>query len=125
MATSFTPEGPAAAPCPQDRLFLTTKEWKEEWGEPRQALGTRTRLQAQHQHLKAALNRPARRPHGFSALPGGHKGNRAAAPFKRLPFHCCAITFVPFEDPVCTDDGTVYDITSIVPYIMKYKRHPV
>ncbi|GFR52819.1 hypothetical protein Agub_g15442, partial [Astrephomene gubernaculifera] len=71
----------------KDRLFLTTKEWKEEWG--------------------------------------GFKGGKAAAPFKRLPFHCCAITFTPFEDPACTDDGTVYDITSIVPYIMKYKRHPV
>ncbi|GLC33403.1 hypothetical protein PLESTB_000071800 [Pleodorina starrii] len=71
----------------KDRLFLTTKEWKEEWG--------------------------------------GFKGGRAAAPFKRLPFHCCAIHFTPFEDPVCTDDGTVYDITSIVPYIMKFKKHPV
>ncbi|KAG2449452.1 hypothetical protein HYH02_005599 [Chlamydomonas schloesseri] len=68
-------------------MFLTTKEWKEEWG--------------------------------------GHKGNKAAAPFKRLPFHCCAINFTPFEDPVCTDDGTVYDIASIVPYIMKFKKHPV
>ncbi|KAG2482009.1 hypothetical protein HYH03_019033 [Edaphochlamys debaryana] len=71
----------------KDRLFLTTKEWKEEWG--------------------------------------GHKGARSGAPFKRLPFHCCAIHFTPFEDPACTDDGTVYDITAIVPYIMKYKRHPV
>lgn len=56
---------------------------------------------------------------------GGHKGAKAAAPFKRLPFHCCAINFTPFEDPVCTDDGTVYDIASIVPYIMKFKKHPV
>ncbi|KXZ54522.1 hypothetical protein GPECTOR_4g587 [Gonium pectorale] len=71
----------------KDRLFLTTKEWKEEWG--------------------------------------GFKGGRAAAPFKRLPFHCCAIHFTPFEDPVCTDEGTVYDITAIVPYIMKFKKHPV
>eukprot|EP00198_Chlamydomonas_reinhardtii_P009039 XP_001698376.1 peptidyl-prolyl cis-trans isomerase, cyclophilin-type [Chlamydomonas reinhardtii] len=71
----------------KDRMFLTTKEWKEEWG--------------------------------------GHKGAKAAAPFKRLPFHCCAINFTPFEDPVCTDDGTVYDIASIVPYIMKFKKHPV
>ncbi|GIL92325.1 hypothetical protein Vretimale_19576 [Volvox reticuliferus] len=71
----------------KDRLFLTTKEWKEEWG--------------------------------------GFKGGKSAAPFKRLPFHCCAINFTPFEDPVCTDEGTVYDITSIVPYIMKFKKHPV
>lgn len=70
----------------KDRMYLTTKEWKEEWG--------------------------------------GYK-SRANAPFKRLPFNCCAITFTPFEDPVCTDDGTVYDILNIVPYIQKHHRHPV
>lgn len=37
---------------------------------------------------------------------GGHK-DKSRAPFKRLPFHCCAITFTPFEEPVCTDDGTI------------------
>ena len=31
---------------------------------------------------------------------GGNK-DRSKAPFRRLPFHCCAITFTPFEDPVC------------------------
>ncbi len=57
---------------------------------------------------------------------GGFKGNRAkGVPFQRLPFHCCAITFQRFEDPVATEDGTVYDVTSIVPYVMKYKKHPV
>lgn len=25
----------------------------------------------------------------------------------------------------CTADGTVYDITNIVPYVQKFKRHPV
>ncbi len=38
---------------------------------------------------------------------GGYKGDKGRVPFKRLPFHCCAITFTPFEDPVATDDGTV------------------
>jgi peptidyl-prolyl cis-trans isomerase-like protein 2 len=55
---------------------------------------------------------------------GGYK-DRSRAPFKRLPFHCCAIAFTPFEDPVCTEEGTVYDVTNIVPFVMKYKRHPV
>lgn len=31
---------------------------------------------------------------------GGHK-DRSRAPFKCLPFNCCAISFTPFEDPVC------------------------
>lgn len=25
----------------------------------------------------------------------------------------------------CTVDGTTYDITNIVPYVMKFKKHPV
>ena len=29
---------------------------------------------------------------------GGNK-DRSKAPFRRLPFHCCAISFTPFEDP--------------------------
>jgi len=33
---------------------------------------------------------------------GGYK-QKQQVPFKRLPFHCCAITFTPFEDPVCTE----------------------
>ena len=67
----------------KDRLYLTTTEWRTEWG-------------------------------GFK--------DKLALPFKRLPFHCCGITFTPFEDPVCTDDGTVFDIVNIVPYLQKYHR---
>ncbi|KAL6222694.1 hypothetical protein ACLB2K_006085 [Fragaria x ananassa] len=35
------------------------------------------------------------------------------------------LTFVPFEDPVCTADGSVFEILSIVPYIRKFGKHPV
>ncbi|KAA6418090.1 MAG: peptidyl-prolyl cis-trans isomerase-like 2-like, partial [Trebouxia sp. A1-2] len=56
---------------------------------------------------------------------GGGFKDKSHLPFKRLPFHCCAITFTPFEDPACTADGTVYDITNIVPYVQKFKKHPV
>lgn len=59
-----------------DKLHLSAKEWKEEWG--------------------------------------GYKQAATGTAFKRLPFHCCAITFTPFEDPVCTDDGTVYDVVNVV-----------
>jgi peptidyl-prolyl cis-trans isomerase-like 2 len=70
----------------KDRLFLTNKEWKEEWG--------------------------------------GYKDKRHL-PFHRLPYDCCAISFTNFEDPVCTEDGTVFDVTNIVPYISKHHSHPV
>eukprot|EP00887_Chlorella_sp_A99_P008218 scaffold12.g8218.t1 len=56
---------------------------------------------------------------------GGYKGEKRGRTRGRLPFHCCAISFLPFEDPVCTADGTVFDIVNAVPYIQKFKRHPV
>lgn len=31
---------------------------------------------------------------------GGHK-TKGHLPYKRLPFNCCAISFLPFEDAVC------------------------
>ena len=56
---------------------------------------------------------------------GGHKKKNLAR-FRRLPFYCCGISLQPFEDPVCTKtDGTCFDITALVPYIRKYKCHPV
>ncbi|KAG6604128.1 Peptidyl-prolyl cis-trans isomerase CYP65, partial [Cucurbita argyrosperma subsp. sororia] len=30
------------------------------------------------------------------------------------------LTFTPFEDPVCTADGSVFEIMNIIPYIRKY-----
>lgn len=56
---------------------------------------------------------------------GGAKSKELRTPFKRLPFYCCALTFTPFEDPVCTADGSIFDIMNIVPYIRKYGKNPV
>lgn len=56
---------------------------------------------------------------------GGAKSKETHTPFKRLPFYCCALTFTPFENPVCTADGSVFDIMNIIPYIRKYGKHPV
>ncbi|WCJ31417.1 Peptidyl-prolyl cis-trans isomerase CYP65 [Euphorbia peplus] len=56
---------------------------------------------------------------------GGAKSKDLQTPFKRLPFYCCALTFTPFEYPVCSADGSVFDLMSITPYIRKYAKHPV
>lgn len=56
---------------------------------------------------------------------GGHKKKSASAPFKCLPFNCCALSLSPFENPVCTKDGVVFDCANILPYIKQYKRNPV
>ena len=46
-------------------------------------------------------------------------------PLVRLPFHCCALTFTPFEDPVCTDDGACFDVLNIVPFVRRHHKHPL
>uniref|UniRef100_A0A183BNJ2 RING-type E3 ubiquitin transferase n=1 Tax=Globodera pallida TaxID=36090 RepID=A0A183BNJ2_GLOPA len=75
----------------KDKLYLTTKEWKEAYG--------------------------------------GHKDDTASriqrAQFKRLPFSHCALSFLPFEDPVCTPEGVIFDLSHITPYIRKHGINPV
>ena len=56
---------------------------------------------------------------------GGYKDKMQGVPFRRLPFNCCAVSFLPFEDPVCTADGTVMDIMHAVPYVQTHGKHPV
>ncbi|XP_062101808.1 peptidyl-prolyl cis-trans isomerase CYP65 [Humulus lupulus] len=56
---------------------------------------------------------------------GGAKAKSTSTPFKRLPFYCCALTFTPFDDPVCTADGSVFEIMRIIPYIRKFGKNPV
>ncbi|VDN03774.1 unnamed protein product, partial [Thelazia callipaeda] len=60
---------------------------------------------------------------------GGHKDDInkriQRAIFKRLPFTHCALSLLPFEDPVCSSDGIIFDLTTIVPYIKKYGVNPV
>ncbi|KAF6149996.1 hypothetical protein GIB67_029361 [Kingdonia uniflora] len=56
---------------------------------------------------------------------GGAKSKELSTPFKRLPFYCCALTFTPFEDAVCTRDGSVFELMQIMSYIKKYGKHPI
>jgi len=55
----------------------------------------------------------------------GGKKDRAASEERRLPFDCCAISFAPFEHPMAAPDGAVFDITNIVPFLKKFKCHPL
>uniref|UniRef100_H2N040 RING-type E3 ubiquitin-protein ligase PPIL2 n=1 Tax=Oryzias latipes TaxID=8090 RepID=H2N040_ORYLA len=47
------------------------------------------------------------------------------ANFRRLPFDHCSLSLQPFEYPVCTEDGVVFDLLSIVPWIKKYGTNPI
>jgi peptidyl-prolyl cis-trans isomerase-like protein 2 len=74
-----------------DKLYLTTKEWKD--------------------------------------LYGGHKDDKSSkiqrAEFKKLPFTHCALSFVPFKDPVCSPEGIIFEMTAIYPYVKKNGINPV
>uniref|UniRef100_A0AAX7T1Y6 RING-type E3 ubiquitin-protein ligase PPIL2 n=1 Tax=Astatotilapia calliptera TaxID=8154 RepID=A0AAX7T1Y6_ASTCA len=55
-------------------------------------------------------------------------GKRAEIPqgnFRRLPFDHCSLSLQPFEYPVCTEEGVVFDLLSIVPWIKKYGTNPI
>ena len=64
----------------------------------------------------------------FSASAGSAAG-RAKGPngatFKRLPYNFCALTLQPFSHPVCTANGTIFELTAIVPWLKKHGMNPV
>uniref|UniRef100_A0A8D3DTM9 RING-type E3 ubiquitin-protein ligase PPIL2 n=1 Tax=Scophthalmus maximus TaxID=52904 RepID=A0A8D3DTM9_SCOMX len=41
------------------------------------------------------------------------------------PFDHCSLSLQPFEYPVCTEEGVVFDLLSIVPWIKKYGTNPI
>ncbi|KAF8425146.1 cyclophilin-like domain-containing protein [Tirmania nivea] len=60
----------------------------------------------------------------FSASSGAQK-KASIATFKRLPFNYCALSLQPFEHPVCTLNGTIFDLTNIIPWLKKHGTNPV
>ncbi|GAB7339322.1 hypothetical protein MBLNU457_5971t1 [Dothideomycetes sp. NU457] len=62
----------------------------------------------------------------FSASSGSNvaKAENARAS-RRLPFNFCALSLQPFEHPVCTADGTTFDLTNILPWLKKHGTNPV
>lgn len=61
----------------------------------------------------------------YSASAGSNKGSIPGVNFRRLPFNFCAISLQPFENPVCTNDGTVFDLLNILPWLKKHGTNPV
>lgn|SRR3990167_1557785 len=55
----------------------------------------------------------------------GGKKAPAQAPLPRLSFGFCPLSLQPYSDPVCTPEGNVFDVVSLVPYVKKFGRNPV
>jgi len=63
---------------------------------------------------------------GVNAGSRAAKGNGVAgAGFKRLPFNFCAASLQPFKNPVCTQDGTIFDVEVISAWLDKHATNPV
>jgi peptidyl-prolyl cis-trans isomerase-like protein 2 len=61
----------------------------------------------------------------FSSARGANTSTRnsatgLASTFKRLPFNYCAVSLQPFTDPVCTESGTIFDLTHILTWLSKH-----
>ncbi|KAG6081982.1 Peptidyl-prolyl cis-trans isomerase cyp8 [Claviceps sp. LM84 group G4] len=65
----------------------------------------------------------------YSASSGANVSSRndsARPPFRRLPFNFCAASLQPFKDPVCTPDGTIFDVQVIAAWLDKHpNQNPV
>jgi peptidyl-prolyl cis-trans isomerase-like protein 2 len=59
---------------------------------------------------------------GANARSGGRSINGS---FKRLPFNFCAASLQPFKNPVCTADGTIFDVEVISAWLEKHQTNPV
>ncbi|KUI60544.1 Peptidyl-prolyl cis-trans isomerase-like 2 [Cytospora mali] len=55
----------------------------------------------------------------------GLRAQRAGANFRRLPFNFCAASLQPFKNPVCTPEGTIFDVEVISAWLEKHDTNPV
>ncbi|CAG8452438.1 8532_t:CDS:10 [Dentiscutata erythropus] len=55
---------------------------------------------------------------------GGIQARKKTQIFKRLPFNYCSLSLQPFEHPVCSPEGTIFDLRNIYPYLKKNGVNP-
>lgn len=55
----------------------------------------------------------------------GGKKDPTMNPISRLSFGFDPISLQPWKDPVCSPEGIMFDIVTIVPYIKRHGRNPV
>ena len=55
----------------------------------------------------------------------GARSRGAGASLRRLPFNFCAASLQPFKNPVCTPEGTIFDVEVIGKWLEDHKTNPV
>ena len=62
----------------------------------------------------------------WSTLYGGKKAAQSESnEYRRLPYNYCGLSLQPAEHPYCTEEGVLYDLTQIVPFLKKFKHCPI
>ncbi|KAK4876281.1 hypothetical protein RN001_012703 [Aquatica leii] len=63
----------------------------------------------------------------WTTLYGGKKPGPSTddLSFKRLPYDHCCLSLQPFEDPYSDDDGNIFDLQALLPFLKKFKVNPV
>ncbi|KAL2878639.1 cyclophilin peptidyl-prolyl cis-trans isomerase Cyp8 [Colletotrichum sp. CLE4] len=61
----------------------------------------------------------------YSASAGANVNARSRGTFRKLPFNFCAASLQPFNNPVCTKDGTIFDVEIISSWLDKHDTNPV
>lgn len=74
-----------------------------------------------NQHSKDQLHV---RPTEWAQDGAGYKAKKRS-PFAKLPLNSCALSLQPFNQPVGTRDGGVFDVKFIVQYIKRYGKNPI
>ncbi|GAB5034831.1 peptidyl-prolyl cis-trans isomerase-like 2 [Nannochloropsis oceanica] len=56
---------------------------------------------------------------------GGKRETAGRSSYRPLAFDSCALSLQPFETPVCTPEGVLFDILNLFPYVQKHKKSPI
>jgi len=67
----------------------------------------------------------AREHRANSQLRAGTASSANSRVQRRLPFDCCALTLTPYQTPVCTPQGIIFENSALLPFLLKNKVDPV
>lgn len=56
---------------------------------------------------------------------GGKKNNSNNKDYRPLPFDHCALSLSQFHDPVCTQEGVVFDLVNLAEHIKRHGKNPI
>lgn len=56
---------------------------------------------------------------------GGHREAARGTAYHPLAFDSCGLSLQPYETPVCSPEGVLFDILNLFPYVQKHKKNPV